>query len=103
MTTAGLVFSRGGRKLLAYFTDCAGVPDAALAAADGVDTIVLDALRHQPHNTHMSVGQALEVAENVGARRAYFTHMGHALGHEETERHLPPHVRLAYDGLRIVV
>jgi phosphoribosyl 1,2-cyclic phosphate phosphodiesterase len=103
MTTAGLVFQRGGRKLLAYFTDCSEVPEAALAAAHGVDTIILDALRHQPHNTHMSVGQAIAAAEAAGARRAFFTHMGHALGHEETERHLPPHIRLAYDGLRLAI
>jgi len=103
MATTGLIFCRGGRKLLAYFTDCAAVPEAALQEAMGVDTLVVDALRHATHSTHMSVSMATEVAARIGARRTYFTHMCHDLGHEETERNLPEHIRLAYDGLRIEI
>lgn len=103
MVTTGLVFSRGGRKLLAYFTDCADVPDAAVEAARGVDTVVLDALRRAPHRTHMSLDLARAAAERIGARRVFFTHMCHDLGHEETENELPESIRLAYDGLRLEI
>lgn len=103
MVTTGLVFSRGGRKLLAYFTDCAEVPEAAEAAARGVNTLVVDALRHAAHSTHMSVQAATAASERIGARRTFFTHMCHDLGHMETERNLPEDIRLAYDGLRIEI
>lgn len=103
METTGLIFSRGGRRLFAYFTDCASVTDEAVAAAAGVDTLVVDALRYTPHPTHMTVSQALEVAERINPRRTYFTHLSHDLGHADTEKQLPENVRLAYDGLRISV
>jgi phosphoribosyl 1,2-cyclic phosphate phosphodiesterase len=103
MVTTGLIFRRRGKPLLAYFTDCQGVPDFAIDAAHGVDTLVLDALRRAPHPTHMNVDQALEVSGRVGPRRTFFTHMCHDLGHEETERTLPPEIRLAYDGLRFEI
>ena len=103
MVTSGLVFCRGGRKLLAYFTDCAEVPEEAEEAARGVDTVVLDALRRAAHTTHMSVEMAMEAAERIGAKNVYFTHMCHDLGHAETERELPDHIRLAYDGLRLEI
>ncbi len=103
METTGLIFQRGGRKLLAYFTDCEAVPDDASAAAEGAELLVIDALRHAPHTTHMSVNQALEAAERIGPQRTYFTHMCHDLGHIETELVLPENVRLAYDGLRLTV
>jgi phosphoribosyl 1,2-cyclic phosphate phosphodiesterase len=98
-TTTGLIFQRGGRNLLAYMTDCQAVPAEALEAARGVDVLVLDALRHESHSTHLTVAQALEIVAEVRPKRAYFIHMCHELGHAETEAGLPPHVRLSYDGL----
>jgi phosphoribosyl 1,2-cyclic phosphate phosphodiesterase len=89
--------------LLAYFTDCSEVPEAAMKEAVGVDTLVVDALRHAPHSTHMTVAEAQATAVRIGARRTYFTHMCHDLGHGETERNLPENIRLAYDGLRITI
>lgn len=103
MVTTGLVFALGGRKRLAYFTDCAEVPEAAAEAARGVDTLVVDALRHAQHPTHMSVEMALEAVGRIQPRRTFFTHMCHDLGHKETERNLPENIRLAYDGLRVEV
>jgi phosphoribosyl 1,2-cyclic phosphate phosphodiesterase len=103
MTTTGLIFWRGGRKLLAYFTDCAEVPEDAVEAARGVDTLVVDALRKAPHPTHMSVEMACDSARRIGPRRTFFTHMCHDLGHAETEANLPENIRLAYDGLRIEI
>jgi len=102
-TTSGLIFWRGGKKRFAYMTDCQAVPPEAIEAARGVDVLVIDALRHAVHSTHLSVGQALGVVEQIQPGRTYFIHMCHDLGHEATEVSLPENVRLSYDGLRITV
>jgi len=102
-TTTGLVLWRGGRKLLAYMTDCQEVPAEAEELARGAEVLVLDALRHEPHSTHLSIGQALSVVDRIGPGQTYFIHMGHDLGHAETEATLPQNVRLSYDGLRLFI
>jgi phosphoribosyl 1,2-cyclic phosphate phosphodiesterase len=89
--------------LLAYFTDCKEVTGDAEEAARGVDTLVVDALRHASHTTHMSVAEAIEASKRIAPRRTYFTHMCHDLGHVETELLLPEDIRLAYDGLALTV
>lgn len=87
----------------AYLTDHSVIPEASMAALGGLDVLFLDALRHRPHPTHTTVARALEYVEELKPRRAFLTHICHDLGHEETERALPPNVRLAYDGLEIHV
>lgn len=101
MTTNGFVFEKNGRRLFAYYTDCAEVPPAAEEAARDVEVLVIDALRHHSHQTHFTVQGALDAARRIGARQTYFIHMCHELGHAETEASLAPDVRLAYDGLRL--
>jgi phosphoribosyl 1,2-cyclic phosphate phosphodiesterase len=64
---------------------------------------VLDALRHRPHPTHFSLSEAVETATRIAARRTYFTHMCHDLGHEETNARLPERMSLAYDGLVVEI
>ncbi len=86
---------------LAYVTDVSEIPVESLALLEGLDVLVLDALRWRPHPTHFSVEQALAVVERVRPDRAYFTHICHDLGHVETNQKLPPGVELAYDGLAI--
>lgn len=83
----------------AYLTDCNAIPERSWTLIDGVDTLVIDALREKPHSTHFSVAEALEAVERIAPRRAYFTHMAHDLGHAETNARLPAGVELAYDGL----
>ena len=85
----------------AYLTDCNAIPDASWPLLDGVRVLVLDALRHRPHPTHFTLSEAVAVATRVGARRTYFTHMCHDLGHAETCAALPPTMALAHDGLVI--
>ena len=67
----------------------------------GLDVLFLDALRHKPHPTHSTVERSMETVEQLAPRRAFFTHICHDLAHDETEIALPPHIRLAYDGLEI--
>jgi phosphoribosyl 1,2-cyclic phosphate phosphodiesterase len=85
----------------AYLTDCNELPDAAWPLLEGVDLLVLDALRHKPHPTHFSVGEALAVVERLKPSRAWFTHIAHDLPHAATCARLPAGVQLAYDGLTL--
>lgn len=84
---------------LAYCTDVSAIPDPAWPALDGVRSLVLDALRHRPHPSHLTIDQAVAVAARVGADRTWFVHMTHDLGHAETQATLPESVFLAHDSL----
>jgi phosphoribosyl 1,2-cyclic phosphate phosphodiesterase len=83
----------------AYLTDCSEIPDSSYALLDGVELLVIDALRFRPHPTHFNVEEALEAVERIGARRAYFTHLCHEVSYRELEAALPEGVHPAYDGL----
>ena len=84
---------------VAYLTDCNRLDDAAWPLLEGLDVLVLDALRVRPHPTHFSLDEAVEVARRLGAPRTFFTHMCHDLLHESTNERLPRGMALAYDGL----
>ena len=83
----------------AYLTDCNALPDASWPLVEGVETLVIDALRDKEHSTHFNVPAALAAVARIQPRRAYFTHMDHSLGYVETCARLPAGVELAYDGL----
>lgn len=85
----------------AYLTDCSAIPEPSWRLLEGLDTVVLGALRERPHPTHFSLDQAIEAGRRIGARRTYFTHMCHDLPHAATCARLPASVALAYDGLTI--
>ena len=74
-----------------------------MAAAAGLDVVVLDALRRKPHATHFTLDEAVEAARRIGAARTYFTHMAHDLAHAATCDELPEGMTLAYDGLCLEV
>ena len=83
----------------AYLTDCNRLADDAWRILDGVDILILDALRHRAHPTHMHLVRALEEAHRIGASRTLFTHIAHEISHASVAAALPPGVELAYDGL----
>ena len=83
----------------AYLTDCNRIPDEAWPLVDGVEFLVLDALRDEPHETHFTLGEAVAAVERIAPHRAYFTHMTHDLPHARTNARLPNGIELAYDGL----
>ncbi len=87
----------------AYLTDVSMIPDSSFALLEGLDVLVLSALRHTPHPSHATVEQALGWAQRIGARQTWFTHIAHDLGHEETNCMLPANVKLAYDGLSVPI
>ncbi|MEM6325602.1 MAG: MBL fold metallo-hydrolase [Bacteroidota bacterium] len=88
---------------LAYLTDVSAIPEESFARLDGVEVLVLDGLRPEPHPTHFSFGQAAEAAAEVGARETWLVHMTHNVLHADADAMLPEGVRLGYDGLRITV
>jgi phosphoribosyl 1,2-cyclic phosphate phosphodiesterase len=86
---------------VAYCTDTNGIPPESQKLLEGLDVLVLDALRHRPHATHFSLDEAIAVARIVRPKRTYFTHISHELDHSATNAALPAGMELAYDGLRI--
>ena len=98
MEIAGYRFGR-----VAYLTDVSAIPESSFALLEGLDCLIVSALRHQPHPSHATVEQAVGWAKRIGARQTWLTHIAHELGHEETNRSLPENIRLAYDGLSLPV
>lgn len=88
---------------LGYVTDAKTIPESAYEALRGVDTLVINALFRKPHPTHLSLPEALEAAERIGARRVYLTHLTHDNFHTELDAELPTHISPAYDGLVVEI
>lgn len=84
---------------IAYLTDVNRIPSESMAKLNGLDVLVLDALRRRPHPTHFNLEQAIAKAAEIGARNTYFTHIAHELAHAEVEAELPEGMHLTYDGL----
>jgi phosphoribosyl 1,2-cyclic phosphate phosphodiesterase len=87
----------------AYLTDCSRIPDESWPLLEGLDLLVLDALREKPHPTHLSLSEAVDVTRRIAPRRACFTHMCHNLRHGDTCAKLPHGMELAYDGLVVEI
>ncbi|MEZ6084979.1 MAG: MBL fold metallo-hydrolase [Phycisphaerae bacterium] len=83
----------------AYCTDCNQIPADSLKRLQNLDVLILDALRDTRHPTHFNLVEAVAMATRIGARRTFFTHMAHALGHAATNGKLPDSMALAHDGL----
>ena len=86
---------------VAYLTDYSQIPESSYELLRGVEIVFLDALRHEPHPAHMTVAEALVEVERIRPKQAFFTHIAHDLGHQETNASLPEHVRLCYDGMQL--
>lgn len=87
---------------LAYMTDVKTIEPQEKEKLKGLDVLIINALRKEPHRTHLNVEEALDLVRELQPKRTYFTHISHHLGfHEEVEKSLPENVFLAYDGLQI--
>jgi phosphoribosyl 1,2-cyclic phosphate phosphodiesterase len=88
---------------LGYVTDAKAVGPEEVQALTGVDVLVLNALWWRPHPTHLSIGEAVETARRIGARRTFLTHLTHETAHRDLEAQLPAGIAPAYDGLTVEV
>lgn len=89
---------------LAYLTDFKSIDDSEIAKLQGVDVLVVNALRFQKHDSHFNVDEALKLIARVMPREAYLTHMSHEIGlYKLVEPTLPAGVHLAYDGLGVSI
>ena len=86
---------------VAYCTDTSEIEPASREKLQGLDVLILDALRMRPHVSHLSVDQAIEIAQQLRPKRTIFTHMSHDVDYESVSKELPKGTELAYDGMRI--
>ena len=87
---------------LAYLTDFKEIDDAEVEKLKGVEVLVVNALRFEPHDSHFCVEEALNLISRVAPREAYLTHMSHEIGlHEQASKRLPEGVKFAFDGLKV--
>ncbi len=99
-------FYHGNLKMLgyrinnfAYITDCSMMPETEYSKMEGLDVLVINALRRRPHPTHFNLEQAIEASKRINAKQTYFTHITHDMLHSEIEKTLPEKMHLAFDGL----
>ncbi|MDR1555425.1 MAG: MBL fold metallo-hydrolase [Tannerellaceae bacterium] len=87
---------------MAYLTDVKRIPEEEFGKLEGLDVLIIDALRKKEHPSHESLGEALDNIARIRPREAYLIHMSHRIGLQaEIEKELPPHVHPAYDGLHL--
>ncbi len=84
---------------MAYLTDCSGIPERSMRRLEGLDLLIIDALRYTPHSAHFSVNQAVDYARRIKPGISVLTHMGHELEYDELSRKLPEGIMPAYDGM----
>jgi|SRR6187402_257137 len=85
----------------AYLTDMSDLSDDSIERLANLDILILDALRREPHPSHSHLDKSIALAQRIGAKRTYFTHISHDLDHGPVSAELPEGIYLAYDGLRL--
>lgn len=86
---------------LAFISDIKHYPDTIFEDLEGIDVLVLSALRFDKSPLHFSIDEAVEFSRQVNPKKTWLTHLAHEVSHEEANSYLPSNIRLAYDGLRI--
>ena len=88
---------------LAYLTDCNLIPASSFALLNDLELLILDGLRFKPHTTHFNIAQAVQTAQQIGARQTWLTHLTHDVDFACHEPQLPAGIHYAYDGLRLAL
>ncbi len=88
----------------AYITDANFIQEEEKKKLYGLDVLVINALRREPHISHFTFNEAIDLVKELKPKKAYFTHIAHQLGlHEEVSKELPPNIELAFDGLQLII
>lgn len=88
---------------LAYATDCNCVPPASRELLRGIDYLIIDGLRFEPHPTHFTIPQAIELAQQLEVKQTYLTHLTHTVSYAEVSQTLPDGINLGFDGLELAI
>jgi phosphoribosyl 1,2-cyclic phosphate phosphodiesterase len=88
---------------VAYVTDCSYIPTSSLEKLKGLDVLILDCVRLEPHKTHLHLSKSLEIVAELEPRKTFLTHLGHDFDYAKWSRKLPRGVAMAYDCLKIKV
>ena len=88
---------------VAFLTDVSTIPADSKELLQGLDTLVIDALRYEPHPTHLHVDAAVRIIHQLRPRQAFLTHMSHDLEYDTLRTELPHGIEPAYDGLKIAL
>lgn len=85
---------------LAYLTDYQSIPTSEYSKLEGLEVLVVSALQQEPHHSHATLTESVELVETLQVPKAYFTHLSHKMGsHQATQQLLPKHIEVAYDNL----
>ncbi len=90
-------------KNFAYITDANFISPEELRKLEGLDVLIINALRRRPHPTHFSLEQAVNIAKILKPKKTFFTHITHDLNHNEINRTLPRNIKLGFDGLELTI
>lgn len=99
--THGFLLDHPRAPSLAYIPDVKSLPAPTAERLQGIDILILDSLRPRDHPTHLSNDEAIALIDELGAARAWLTHLGHENDHSRYEASLPKHIRVAHDGLKL--
>ena len=83
---------------LAYIVDCSALPESSWRLLQGLEVLVIDALRFREHESHFSISEAIEVAKKLRVPRTLLTHLTHDIDYPRHTTGLPEGVEFAYDG-----
>ncbi|WP_286755927.1 MBL fold metallo-hydrolase [Roseivirga sp. UBA838] len=85
-----------------YITDAKTISEESLEKARGSKILMINALQQTEHLSHLTLNEAIDMAQKIGADATYFTHLSHKMGsHKTIEAQLPNNIYIAYDGLQL--
>lgn len=99
--TIGFRFDQEGQASIAYIPDAKSIPRSTLDLLDELDHFIIDALRPSPHPTHLSLPESIEIAQSIGAKQTWLTHISHETDYLLEESQLPTNIRFAHDTLTL--
>lgn len=101
--TIGFLFSSGVERLFAYIPDAKELSSEAMDRIRGIDLLILDGLQPGHHPTHLSIGEAVELAQQLDVEQTWLTHFSCRVNYEALEPRLPDGIGLAWDGMRLAL